>query len=125
MNRAARGKQAKRAQPGHLGSSASSLHAKTFAVDAQRIFVGSFNFDPRSIAFGPRHRQPRAGQLAGASHAHQHRACQVLLNPGGTLYWIARDAHGAATRYDTEPGSSVWKRMGMALLSLLPIDWLL
>ena len=24
------------------------LHAKTFAVDGARIFVGSFNFDPRS-----------------------------------------------------------------------------
>ncbi|MDQ2780207.1 MAG: phospholipase D family protein, partial [Pseudomonadota bacterium] len=29
------------------GSSAASLHAKTFAVDRDRIFVGSFNFDPR------------------------------------------------------------------------------
>ena len=26
----------------------SSLHAKTFAIDGQSIFVGSFNFDPRS-----------------------------------------------------------------------------
>jgi hypothetical protein len=26
----------------------SSLHAKTFAIDGRRIFVGSFNFDPRS-----------------------------------------------------------------------------
>lgn len=24
------------------------LHAKTFAVDDARIFIGSFNFDPRS-----------------------------------------------------------------------------
>ena len=30
------------------GSSDASLHAKTFAVDRSRIFVGSFNFDPRS-----------------------------------------------------------------------------
>src|SRR5262249_30748475 len=28
--------------------SASSLHAKTFSVDGTRVFVGSFNFDPRS-----------------------------------------------------------------------------
>src|SRR5690606_36067072 len=33
---------------GMTGSSASSLHAKTFAVDGARVFVGSFNFDPRS-----------------------------------------------------------------------------
>jgi len=34
---------------GPFGSSGSSLHAKTFAVDGERLFVGSFNFDPRSI----------------------------------------------------------------------------
>jgi phosphatidylserine/phosphatidylglycerophosphate/cardiolipin synthase-like enzyme len=33
---------------GVVGSSGSSLHAKTFAIDDSRIFVGSFNFDPRS-----------------------------------------------------------------------------
>src|SRR6266566_4511766 len=33
---------------GPLGSSSASLHAKTFAVDESRVFVGSFNFDPRS-----------------------------------------------------------------------------
>ncbi|MGS0696665.1 phospholipase D family protein [Shewanella sp. 0m-4] len=30
------------------GSSKSSLHAKTFVTDKRSIFVGSFNFDPRS-----------------------------------------------------------------------------
>ena len=29
-------------------SSSTRLHAKTFASDLSRIFVGSFNFDPRS-----------------------------------------------------------------------------
>ena len=34
---------------GLTGSSgAASLHAKTFAVDGDHIFIGSFNFDPRS-----------------------------------------------------------------------------
>src|SRR5258706_7666209 len=32
----------------HPGGSDASLHAKTFAVDRSRIFVGSFNFAPRS-----------------------------------------------------------------------------
>ena len=43
---AAPGKKEERAGP--FGSSGSSLHAKTFAVDGSRVFVGSFNFDPRS-----------------------------------------------------------------------------
>lgn len=33
---------------GLTGSSATSLHAKTFIVDEKRIFIGSFNLDPRS-----------------------------------------------------------------------------
>src|SRR5690625_7963952 len=36
-------------QAGPFGSSGSSLHAKSFSVDGKRIFVGSLNFDPRSI----------------------------------------------------------------------------
>ena len=31
------------------GSSRGALHAKTFVLDRQTVFVGSFNFDPRSI----------------------------------------------------------------------------
>lgn len=31
-----------------VGGSATALHGKTFAVDGQRVFVGLFNFDPRS-----------------------------------------------------------------------------
>ena len=33
---------------GLTGSSATSLHAKTFVVDGKRVFIGSLNFDPRS-----------------------------------------------------------------------------
>lgn len=31
------------------GSSRSGLHAKNFVIDGERVFVGSFNLDPRSI----------------------------------------------------------------------------
>lgn len=120
-----------REKTGRFGSSASSLHAKTFAVDDQRIFVGSFNFDPRSIALNTEmglviDSPVLAGKLGQAMRGTiPQRAYQVLLNPDGSLYWIARDANGGITRYDTEPGTSVWKRMGVAILSVLPIDWLL
>ena len=120
-----------REKTGRFGSSASSLHAKTFAVDDQRIFVGSFNFDPRSIDLNTEmglviDSPALAGKLGQAMRGSiPQRAYQVLLQPDGTLYWIARDAHGGITRYDTEPGTSMWKRMGVAILSVLPIDWLL
>ena len=31
-----------------LGLSGAALHMKTFAIDDKRVFIGSFNFDPRS-----------------------------------------------------------------------------
>ena len=39
---------------GLTGSSATSLHAKTFIVDEKRVFIGSFNLDPRSSFKGER-----------------------------------------------------------------------
>ncbi|APA71506.1 hypothetical protein YQ44_17420 [Janthinobacterium sp. 1_2014MBL_MicDiv] len=120
-----------REQPGRFGSSASSLHAKTFAVDDRRIFVGSFNFDPRSIELNTEmglviDSPALARQLGQAMRTTiPQRAYQVMLGADGALYWIARSANGSTTRYDTEPGTSVWKRMGVAILSVLPIDWLL
>ena len=67
-----------------------------------------------------------ASQLGHAMRTSiPQRAYQVLLGDDGALYWLSRDASGATTRYDTEPGASVWKRMGVAILSVLPIDWLL
>src|SRR3546814_4262024 len=34
---------------GIAGSSRASLHSKTLAIDEEQIFIGSFNFDPRSL----------------------------------------------------------------------------
>ena len=33
---------------GITGNSGASLHAKTFSIDGKTVFIGSFNFDPRS-----------------------------------------------------------------------------
>src|SRR5699024_12582735 len=33
---------------GISGNSGASLHAKTFSIDGKTVFIGSFNFDPRS-----------------------------------------------------------------------------
>lgn len=46
MKRLSPDTESKNARP--LGSAGSSPHAKTFSADSSRIFVGSFNFDPRS-----------------------------------------------------------------------------
>ncbi len=52
-------------------------------------------------------------------------AYEVRLTPGGnSLEWIERTASGEK-HYDTEPETDWSTRMGVELLSILPIEWLL
>jgi putative cardiolipin synthase len=115
---------------GFSGSSDSSLHAKTFSVDGSRLFIGSFNFDPRSaklntemgfIIDSPALAQRIATEFDSSIPAN---AYEVRLSDTGNLYWLERRGE-AVLRHDTEPNSTFWKRVGVGVLSKLPIEWLL
>jgi putative cardiolipin synthase len=112
------------------GSSGSSLHAKTFEVDGERIFVGSYNVDQRSRELNTEmglvvDSPAMARQLSDSFQKNMtERAYQVKLAPDGSLYWIGTQK-GVVTRYDTEPGTTFLQRLGVKVLSWLPIDWML
>ena len=112
------------------GSSGSSLHAKTFEVDGEKIFVGSYNVDQRSRELNTEmglvvDSPTMARQLSDSfNKSMTERAYEVKLAPDGSLYWIGTEK-GVVTRYDTEPGTTFLQRLGVKLLSWLPIDWLL
>jgi putative cardiolipin synthase len=112
------------------GNSGSSLHAKTFAVDRKRIFVGSFNFDPRSgqlnTELGFVIDSPQlAGHICETfDNVIPTRAYQVHLSTNGDTYWTERTADGEI-RYDKDPRTSFWLRAAVWIVSKLPIDWLL
>lgn len=117
--------------PGSFGgSSGTSLHAKTFAVDRTQVFIGSFNFDPRSARLNTELgfiiRSPELARAIGTAfdRAVPASAYELRLTPAGRLYWIER-RDGAEIRHDTEPGTSLWLRTLVGLLSLLPIEWML
>jgi putative cardiolipin synthase len=112
------------------GSSGASLHAKTFAVDRERIFVGSFNFDPRSAIYntelGLVIRSPRlASELSDLFDTQiPALAYEVRLGADGRLEWLERE--GDATRLlRREPGRTALKAIGLGVLSILPIEQLL
>lgn len=113
-----------------FSGAASSLHAKTFAVDGERVFIGSFNFDPRSANLNTESGlvidSPRfARQIADAfDEAIPAYAYEVRLDKDGQLYWLERRG-SIQIRHDIEPGTGFLKRSGVFLLSLLPIEWLL
>jgi putative cardiolipin synthase len=115
-----------------IGSSSSSgLHAKTFAIDGRRIFVGSFNFDQRSARLNTEmglviDSPALARALGEAFDATIPRAAwEARLAAGGeALEWVERTASGEV-RHAVEPGTTWFKRSGVEFLSVLPIDWLL
>jgi putative cardiolipin synthase len=115
-----------------IGSSSSAgLHAKTFAVDGRRVFVGSFNFDPRSAQLNTEMGlvidSPKLahGMAEAFDTSAPMVAYEVRLAPDGNgLEWIERTTSGVE-RYTTEPSTGWLKRFGVQVMSLLPIEWLL
>jgi putative cardiolipin synthase len=116
----------------HFGSSASvELHAKTFAVDRTKIFVGSFNFDQRSAHLNTEmglviDSPALAQRLAGALDADSARTTyEVRVGSDGRCpVWVDRTPAGDII-YEVEPGTSFGQRMLIEILQTLPIEWLL
>ncbi|MFC0697791.1 phospholipase D family protein [Paraburkholderia humisilvae] len=115
---------------GSYGSSGSSLHAKTFAVDSERVFVGSLNLDPRSANLNT-----ELGLVIDSPELALRiesvfwtlvpkLAYEVKLDDHDKLYWT-RQYGGETIRYDTEPNTTWFGRLSVSFFSILPIEWLL
>ncbi|MDM0045892.1 phospholipase D family protein [Variovorax dokdonensis] len=114
-----------------LGSSGSSLHAKTFGVDGERVFVGSFNFDPRSARLNTelglviQSPQLAATMAKVFDTAAPQSAWEVRLDPQTqALRWVDT-ARQPEQILETEPLTHWWQRACVRLLGLLPIEWML
>ncbi|MFS0849279.1 phospholipase D family protein [Novosphingobium panipatense] len=112
-----------------LRSGASTIHAKTITADRERLFVGSFNFDPRSlrlntelgfVIFSPR----LARQVAEAFETIIPAAAYEVVLEGEELRWLAGPP-GSEAPLAREPGMSLFDRLMIGLASRLPIGWLL
>ncbi len=116
---------------GLTGSSGSSLHAKTFSVDNKKVFIGSFNFDPRSAMLNTEMGLViESEELAHTIHQRftegQRRvAWELRLDRWGRLNWVDEDARGHLQVHKHEPETRFWQRVVVRLASRLPIEWLL
>ena len=110
------------------------LHAKVFVIDRQRVFVGSMNFDRRSLAvnteIGVIIDSPELAKLIAARFeaiARPENSYRLELEPAGEGYnlrWIT-DVNGKEVSFHDEPDVDAGKRALIQMLSLLPIDSLL
>src|SRR5690625_920635 len=114
-----------------LSSAGTSLHSKTLAIDGQTLFVGSFNFDPRSNLLNTEmgfviESPVLAGELhQGFSLRVPQMAYQAQLDSKGRLYWTQEsEAQGRQVFY-REPRAPLWRRFLVRVLAYLPIERLL
>ena len=113
---------------GLTGSSATSLHAKTFVVDRERVFIGSLNLDPRSARLNTEmgvviESVPLATAMqTSLEETVPQYAYAVTLDKQQRLQWQDPES-GSLSR--KEPQAGFWKRVAAKLLSFLPIEGLL
>ena len=109
-----------------LGSSSVSLHAKALVVDDEFFYVGSMNFDPRSVLqnteMGMLFRQPILGKMTanGFMQVISENAWMLSLQ-NGELRWSRNTLNGTVVR-EQDPRASVWRRLQSWVLGFLPIE---
>jgi putative cardiolipin synthase len=115
------------------GSSRASLHAKTFVFDDRHVFIGTFNFDPRSAMLNTEmgiviHSPDLAREVTAIAEdaMRPERSFRLGLraDPDGRnarLQW--QDTHDGAPRVsDVEPETTPIQRALLRTLQALPIE---
>jgi putative cardiolipin synthase len=110
---------------GRLGLSQSSLHAKGFVIDRRRLFIGSFNWDPRSVGINTEmgilvDSAPLARDVADLIESRFAHAAYHLVLDDGDIRWITYEGDEKVV-LDKEPGTTFWQRFNAGFLELLPI----
>lgn len=105
------------------GSSGSSLHTKAMIMDADTVFVGSYNMDPRSTSLNTEQgvlvSHPLLAQELTRIFDRQtapQRAWEVTLDDKGTVW-----TDGTQT-YRKEPDATTSRRFMAWLMKVLPVE---
>ncbi len=130
MNKKLTRKQRKE-KKGVSSSSKASLHAKAFILDRKKVFIGSLNLDPRSFyentEIGLILNSPEiAGTMTDTlTEDIGHHAFRLELHTDEDGYeeilWHGFE-NGKPVTFDVDPYTSFWQRLGVNIMSLLPIE---
>ncbi len=121
----------RKARKGLSGSSGASLHAKSFVLDRESVFIGSLNLDPRAVFFNTEigvvaHSPEMAGLMGRVFDEQIDRVAfrlELAEDENGTeqILW-----HGAVDGeqevFNHEPHASLWRRFWVHFLSIFPIE---
>ena len=116
---------------GKEGSSKASLHAKSFIFDRKQLFVGSLNLDPRALLhnteIGVVLKVPEiAEEMAKWFEENVEQLAfrlELKKNENGDekLFWHGV-VDGKELTFDVDPYTGFWRRFGIGVISILPIE---
>lgn len=112
------------------GKNASSLHAKFFDIDGM-VFIGSFNFDPRSAFLNSEvglviESDELQNQISASLDQHLPQiAYELKLNSQGQIIWLEHTSNGTIIEYMNDPNTTQFQRLTMKIISKLPIEWMM
>ena len=112
--------------PGSSGNG--GVHAKVMMFDRKRVFVGSFNLDPRSINLNTEigllvHSEELTVQVAELIDEliQPDNSWQVTLDDKGELVWQG-SVNGSSVIHNSDPEAGGWRKFKIFIFSLLPIE---
>lgn len=112
------------------GKSASSLHAKFFDIDGM-VFIGSFNFDPRSASLNSEvglvvESEQLQNDISQALNQYLPQiAYQLKLNERNEIIWLDHQQDGSVKEHKTDPDTTGFQRFAMKAVSYLPVEWMM
>ena len=112
------------------GKNTSSLHAKFFDIDGM-VFIGSFNFDPRSANLNS-----EVGLVVESDVLQKYIsksldqylpqiAYELKLNKQGEIIWFDQHKDGSIVEYKHDPETTKFQRFAMQAVSYFPIEWMM
>ena len=115
------------------GDSESSLHSKAAIFDGQAVFLGSLNFDPRSVLWNTEvgilvHSPELAGEtrqltLEGTAPAVSYEVRLQGAADNAQLVWIAEE-QGETLTLHREPGG-IWRQLNAWLARMIGLERML
>lgn len=122
-------RRTRKEKKGETGSAKASLHAKSFVLDRKKVFVGSLNFDPRSIT-----ENTEVGIMVTSEALAEGmaEAFDTIVAEGAFRLELKKDEkglehllwhglqNGEMRTWGHDPHTGFWRRLGVGFLGLLP-----
>jgi putative cardiolipin synthase len=109
-----------------VNSTKATLHTKAFAIDRRHLFIGSFNFDPRSANINTEmgvfidSSELAEAFVKGARHHVPRQSYELMLGNKGALRWRGIDDDNEVI-LNKEPQAGLWHRIAGHIARVLPI----